>query len=61
MRVQIEQILDAATARGLRTGENPAGWRGHLENLLSRHEKKEESSHMVRFARWDEFDLESGR
>jgi integrase len=40
VRGQIEQILDAAKARGLRLGENPARWRGHLENLLSRHEKK---------------------
>ncbi|MBV4466361.1 integrase arm-type DNA-binding domain-containing protein [Pseudomonas sp. SWRI79] len=40
VRGQIEQILDAARAQGLRTGENPARWRGHLENLLSRHEKK---------------------
>lgn len=101
VRGQIEQILDAARAQGLRTGENPARWRGHLENLLSRHEKKKARkrqhhpalkwqdlpklmealrkdpshasvaaqlliltgarSHMVRFARWDEFDLESGR
>ncbi|WP_420876001.1 DarT ssDNA thymidine ADP-ribosyltransferase family protein [Pseudomonas extremaustralis] len=101
VRGQIEQILDAARARGLRNGENPARWRGHLENLLSRHEKKKARkrqhhpalkwqdlpklmealhkdsshvsvaaqlliltgarSHMVRFACWDEFDLESGR
>jgi integrase len=101
VRGQIEQILDAARARGLRTGENPARWRGHLENLLSRHEKKKARkrqhhpalkwqdlpklmdalrkdpshvsvaaqlliltgarSHMVRFACWDEFDLEAGR
>lgn len=40
VRGQIEQILDAAKARGLRTGENPARWRGHLDNLLSRTEKK---------------------
>lgn len=40
VRGQIEQILDAAKARGLRTGENPARWRGHLDNLLSRAEKK---------------------
>ena len=101
VRGQIEQILDAARAQGLRSGENPARWRGHLENLLSRHEKKKARkrqhhpalkwqdlpklmealrkdtshvsiaaqlliltgarSHMVRFARWDEFDLEAGR
>ncbi|OYT97577.1 MAG: integrase [Pseudomonas sp. PGPPP3] len=40
VRGQIEQILDAAKAHGLRKGENPARWRGHLENLLSKAEKK---------------------
>lgn len=40
VRGQIEQVLDAAKARGLRKGENPACWRGHLENLLSKVEKK---------------------
>jgi len=40
VRGQIEQILDAAKARGLRSGENPARWRGHLESLLSKTEKK---------------------
>ena len=34
VRGRIESILDWATARGLREGENPARWRGHLENLL---------------------------
>jgi integrase len=34
VRGRIEAILDWATARGYRTGENPARWRGHLENLL---------------------------
>ena len=100
VRGQIEQILDAAKARNLREGENPARWRGHLDNLLSRAEKKKARkrehfdalrwqdvpelmdklrsnttpaslaaqllimtsarAHMVRFARWDEFDLEAG-
>lgn len=41
VRGQIEQVLDAARARGLREGENPARWRGHLDNLLSRDAKKE--------------------
>lgn len=40
VRGQIEQVLDAAKARGLRSGDNPARWRGHLENLLSKAEKK---------------------
>ena len=100
VRGQIEQVLDAAKSRNLREGENPARWRGHLDNLLSRAEKKKARkrehfealrwqdvpalltklkadntpasfaaqllimtsarAHMVRFARWDEFDLEAG-
>lgn len=40
VRSQIEQVLDAAKARGLRNGENPARWRGHLANLLSKSDKK---------------------
>jgi integrase len=34
LRGRIENILDAAKARGFRTGENPAMWRGHLKTLL---------------------------
>src|SRR5262249_59055627 len=36
LRGRIERILDGATVRGFRTGDNPARWRGHLENLLSK-------------------------
>lgn len=35
LRGRIERVLDAATARGLRVGENPARWRGHLSILLA--------------------------
>ncbi len=34
IRGRIEAILDWAHTRGLREGDNPARWRGHLENLL---------------------------
>jgi len=34
VRGRIESILDWAKARGYREGENPARWRGHLDNLL---------------------------
>jgi len=34
LRGRIEAILDWAKARGLRTGDNPARWRGHLDQLL---------------------------
>ena len=30
LRGRIERALDAAKAQGLRSGENPARWRGHL-------------------------------
>jgi integrase len=34
LRGRIERVLDAAKAQGLRSGENPARWRGHLNQLL---------------------------
>ena len=34
LRGRIENVLDAAKARGYRSGENPATWRGHLKTLL---------------------------
>lgn len=37
LRGRIERILDAARAKGLRSGENPARWRGHLSAILPPH------------------------
>ena len=34
VRGRIEAILDWAKVQGLRQGENPARWRGHLDHLL---------------------------
>ena len=34
VRARIERILDWSRARGLRDGENPARWRGHLDQVL---------------------------
>jgi integrase len=39
VRGRIESVLDWATVRGLRTGDNPARWRGHLESLLPKKTK----------------------
>jgi integrase len=36
LRGRLEKVLDAAAVRGFRTGENPARWRGHLQNLLAK-------------------------
>lgn len=35
LRGRIESILGWATTSGYRQGDNPARWRGHLENLLA--------------------------
>jgi integrase len=45
VRGRIESVLDWATARGYRAGENPARWRGHLENLLPRRSKVRRVEH----------------
>lgn len=34
LRYRLEMVLDAAKAEGLRTGDNPAAFKGHLEMLL---------------------------
>ena len=39
LRGRIEKVLDAAKANGLRSGENPARWRGHLDHLLPKAKK----------------------
>jgi integrase len=45
VRGRIESVLDWATARGYRQGENPARWRGHLENLLPKKTKVRRVEH----------------
>ncbi|OYV43102.1 MAG: integrase, partial [Burkholderiales bacterium 21-58-4] len=47
MRGRIESILDWAKVREYRTGENPARWRGHLENLLVSPSKIIKVEHMA--------------
>jgi integrase len=34
VRARIESVLDWATVRGYRAGDNPARWRGHLSEVL---------------------------
>lgn len=45
VRGRIEAILDWATARGYRTGDNPARWRGHLQSLLPKTERLKKVRH----------------
>lgn len=41
VRNRIEKVLNAAKVKGLRTGENVATWRGHLEFLLPKVTREE--------------------
>lgn len=45
LRGRIENILDWAKARGYRSGENPARWKGHLDQLLPTISKKARVEH----------------
>ncbi len=45
VRGRIENILDAAKAQGLRSGENPARWRGHLDHILPKRTRLSRGHH----------------
>ena len=45
LRGRIERVLDAAKARGLRAGDNPARWRGHLDQLLAKRQRLTRGHH----------------
>ncbi|HEV2555261.1 MAG TPA: integrase arm-type DNA-binding domain-containing protein [Bosea sp. (in: a-proteobacteria)] len=45
LRGRIEHVLAAATAEGLRTGDNPARWRNHLDKLLPKRGKLTRGHH----------------
>jgi integrase len=66
VRARIEAALDFATARGWRAGDNPARWRGHLENLLPAKNKLRPVKHHAALpwseapAFWSRLDARSG-
>jgi integrase len=45
LRGRIEAILDAAKATNLRTGENPARWKGNLKSLLPQRKRLDRGHH----------------
>lgn len=45
LRGRIERVLNAAKAKGHRSGENPAVWRGHLDATLPRPDKLRRGHH----------------
>jgi integrase len=50
LRGRIESILDFAKVRGLREGENPARWKGHLDHLLPAPGKVQADAHHAAMA-----------
>jgi integrase len=47
VRGRIEAVLDYAKARRWREGENPARWRGHLDQMLPKRSKVQRVEHYV--------------
>lgn len=45
VRGRIEAVLDYAKAKGFRSGENPAGWRGNLDAFLPRSSTVQDVEH----------------
>lgn len=45
VRGRIERVLDSAKAQGFRSGENPARWRGHLDQLLPKRQRLTRGHH----------------
>ena len=45
VRGRIERVLNWASANGLREGENPARWRGHLDQILAAPNKVKARGH----------------
>lgn len=44
-RERVKLILDHAKARGIRTGPNPAEWKGHLDQILPRRDPLQKRNH----------------
>ena len=45
LRGRVEAVLDFAKARGWRSGENPAAWRGHLALILPKRQRLSRGHH----------------
>jgi len=53
VRGRLESVLDYARTHGWRTGENPARWKGHLDNVLPARSKVARVEHHAALA-WPE-------
>lgn len=57
LRGRIESVLAWATARRYRSGENPARWRGHLDQLLPKRSKVQKVVHRPALAAVEMYDF----
>lgn len=55
VRGRIESVLDWATVKGHRKGDNPARWTGHLDNLLAARPKLKKHHPALPYARMADF------
>lgn len=55
VRQRVEMILTSAKVEGLRTGENPATWKGHLDHLLPRHRRTQRHHDALLYTEMPEF------
>src|SRR6202035_3994879 len=46
VRGRIEAILSWATARGYRSGDDPARWRGHIDQMLAGRSQRAKVRHL---------------
>lgn len=59
VRQRIEAVIDYASALGIRTGDNPARWRGHLDHLLPKPKKVRAVKHHAALSHADIADFMS--
>ncbi|MEP0940236.1 MAG: integrase arm-type DNA-binding domain-containing protein [Rhizobiaceae bacterium] len=45
VRMRMEAVLNFAKAKHLRSGENPAAWRGHLDQILVKRDRRDKKHH----------------
>jgi integrase len=45
LRERLERVFDAAAVKGLRTGANPARWKGHLAHLMPKQNRLSRGHH----------------
>jgi integrase len=58
VRARLEQVLSWATVRGFRSGDNPARWRGHLDQILPARAAKAQHHPAMPFAEVPQFMVE---